>query len=375
MANRYNYAVIKHSEPATYFREEYIDVRGIFHEACFTDYEKATICNTQEDANKLLIAAKKELANKYDTSTFEVKKLYYDQRTFRKCNLSELEQIGYAAIIFANSLNRIVQDASFFKEHVEIQFAYANELERKKIYSRLHTFKYMQRIFGYPRVAVFDLTLKDDVENNIFTLSVNKNPTYKFNHNSIINYINYTLPECIYNNVSYNSKDIFNRSCFKFCAKINTHKYEQYPTISNETSSTLKNNTKRKYYLPKYVCYDKAESRNRERNVFQTQLHINGKLYKNNLYTVKDALIYNVKNMLEHTDIWPLDKIADYIKTYDPEMENGNFIPSNTPKSPSVRKREKAKSIKQIKEAVNEKLKDLLKFAKDNDIDINVNIK
>lgn len=149
---------------------------------------------------------------------------------------------------------------------------------------------------------------------------------------------------------------------------------QKFGLIECDVLETI-NTTKRKYYLPKYVCYDKAESRNRERNVFQTQLRINGKLYKNNLYTVKDALIYNVKNMLEHTDVWSLDKIADYIKTYDPEMENGEFIPSDTPKSPSVRKREKEKNIKQIKEAVNEKLKDLVKFAKDNDIDISVNIK
>jgi len=148
--------------------------------------------------------------------------------------------------------------------------------------------------------------------------------------------------------------------------------------IFQKKDATIKNNItpkrKRIYDLPKYICYDKAESRNRERNVFQTQLKINGKLIKNNLYTVKEAVIYVVSKMLEHTDIWSLEKIADYLKTYDPEMENGNFIPSNTPKSPSWRKREKKKNIQTIKDQIDSKLSEILKFAKDNDINIDVNV-
>lgn len=111
--------------------------------------------------------------------------------------------------------------------------------------------------------------------------------------------------------------------------------------VNNTTSVSAKSN--RMYNLPKYICYDKAESRNRERNVFQTQLNVNGKILKNNLYTVKDAVVDVVSKMLKHTDVWSLETIGDYLKTYDPEMENGNFVPSNTPKSPSYRKREKKK--------------------------------
>lgn len=144
--------------------------------------------------------------------------------------------------------------------------------------------------------------------------------------------------------------------------------------ITPEVNINTNNKRKRIYNLPKYICYDKAESRNRERNVFQTQLKINGKLIKNNLYTVKEAVIYVVSKMLEHTDIWSLEKIADYLKTYNPEMENGNFIPSNTPKSPSWRKREKKKNIQTIKDQISSKLSEILKFAKDNDINIDVNV-
>jgi len=143
---------------------------------------------------------------------------------------------------------------------------------------------------------------------------------------------------------------------------------------NNNTSNGIKTKRRRMYNLPKYICYDKAESRNRERNVFQTSLKVNDKLLKNNLYTVKDAVIDVASKMLEHTDIWSLDNIADYLKTYKSEMENGNFVPSNTPKSPCWRKREKKKNIQTIKEQISSKLTEIFKFAKDNDINIDMNI-
>ena len=136
----------------------------------------------------------------------------------------------------------------------------------------------------------------------------------------------------------------------------------------------VKAKAKRKYDLPKYVCYDMAESRNREHNVFQTQLHINGKLYKNNLPTVKEATLWVMNKMLE-TNQWTLQQASDYLATYKPEMENGNFIPSDTPKSPSWRKREKNKNIKTIKQKITDKLKDIFVFAEKNGIKIDVNVK
>lgn len=138
--------------------------------------------------------------------------------------------------------------------------------------------------------------------------------------------------------------------------------------------SNINTKNKRMYDLPKYVCYDKAESRNRERNVFQTSLRVNGKILKNNLYTVKDAVIDVASKMLEHTDIWSLDDIGNYLKTYKTEMENGNFVPSDTPKSPCWRKREKKKNIEIVKQELTTRLEGLLKFAKDHDIDININV-
>lgn len=147
---------------------------------------------------------------------------------------------------------------------------------------------------------------------------------------------------------------------------------EEKDVIMNQKTEV--NSNKRMYNLPKYVCYDKAESRNRERNVFQTQFRIDNKTLKNNLYTVKDAVIDVATKMLQHTDKWSLDKIADYLKTYDPEMENGVFIPSDTPKSPSVRKRERKKVIKQLKEDLNVKLAEIYKLAQENDINLNIKI-
>lgn len=489
MTIRYNYTIAKFKDNFSYFSSEYTDIRGVYHPAKFTTLEEATICSTYDEAKLLLSAAEKYSLNVDYTNAAVIKKLPYKQKTFRKLTLRELEQIGYGAVIFASCLNRITKEATYFKNYVEICIQYLNDEEKNKIYKRLHTFLHTQRYFGIPvKCTAFELNIiSEDTENKILKLQISPNKQYTFRNTSIQFYLNYYLPESIYNNVCENAVDVFNNLIFKFDPKINTYKQEQYPVIMEETENKIETNVvsnlKRKYNLPKYVCwdvrntvmankvwfgvtltkngkktntaaktvkeameyvvnnklnekiwtkeqaeeylktydpemekgysverakeiskissasnnstatnnmtnkaknklyylpkyisYDKAESRNRERNVFQTQLRINGKLYKNNLYTVKDALIYNIKNMLEHTDVWSLDKIADYIKTYDPEMENGKFIPSNTPKSPSVRKREKAKNIKQIKEAVNEKLKDLLKFAKDNDININVNV-
>lgn len=142
----------------------------------------------------------------------------------------------------------------------------------------------------------------------------------------------------------------------------------------SETKTGVAPKSKRLYNLPKYVCYDKAESRNRERTVFQTSLKVGDKIYKNNLYTVKDAVIDVASKMLKHTDIWSLDTISEYLKTYDPEMENGTFIPSDTPKSPSVIKRDKNKNIRLLKERINAELKNVFTFAKNNGINININL-
>lgn len=158
----------------------------------------------------------------------------------------------------------------------------------------------------------------------------------------------------------------------KYFAKSGPREHRQ--AVENKVETVLSNTSKRMYNLPKYVCYDKAESRNRERNVFQTQFRIDNKTLKNNLYTVKDAVIDVATKMLQHTDKWSLDKIADYLKTYDPEMENGVFIPSDTPKSPSVRKREKKKVIKKLKEDLNVKLAEIYKLAQENDINLNIKI-
>lgn len=105
---------------------------------------------------------------------------------------------------------------------------------------------------------------------------------------------------------------------------------------------------KRMYDLPKYVCYDKAESRNRERNVFQTSLRINGKVLKNNLYTVKEATVDVAKKMLDHPELFSLKEVGEYLQTYKESMENGNFVPSDTPKSPCLRKKEIKKQIKKL---------------------------
>lgn len=144
-------------------------------------------------------------------------------------------------------------------------------------------------------------------------------------------------------------------------------KVQVQKTVKSESS--VKAKSKRKYDLPKYVCYDMAESRNRECNVFQVSLHIDGKLVKTNVYTVKDATLWVMDKMVK-AGKWNLQQASDYLATYKPEMENGNFIPSNTPKSPCWRKREKKKNIKTVKEKIMTGLKDVLKFANDHGIKI-----
>jgi len=161
------------------------------------------------------------------------------------------------------------------------------------------------------------------------------------------------------------------------------------PRVSKDTTSTIKEKeiqstvkpvienvqakSKRKYNLPKYVCYDMAESRNRERNVFQVSLYIDGKLAKTNKYSVSSATMWVADKMVAAKK-WTIQQAAEYLSTYKPEMENGNFVPSNTPKSPCWRKREKNKNIKTIKAKITDKLKDVLAFAKSNDIKIDVKV-
>ena len=147
---------------------------------------------------------------------------------------------------------------------------------------------------------------------------------------------------------------------------------EKVKEVSTELTST-KAKSKRKYNLPKHVCYDMAESRNREHNVFQTQIRIDGKLYKSNLPTVREATLWVMNKMLELKQ-WDLKQASEYLATYTPDMENGNFIPSDTPKSPCWRKREKHKNIKTVKEKIANVLKDVFAFAKQNDIKIDVKV-
>lgn len=130
----------------------------------------------------------------------------------------------------------------------------------------------------------------------------------------------------------------------------------------------------RKYDLPKYVCYNAASSRNLGRNDFEACLRINGKSLKRHFTNVKDATVYIAKLMLDNSDLYSFEEISDYLKTYKPEMENGNFIPSDTPKSPSVLEREKKKNINILKKEIEEKLKSSLDFAALNGINIKINL-
>jgi len=157
-------------------------------------------------------------------------------------------------------------------------------------------------------------------------------------------------------------------------SKANKNFIEKQDKLKIPSKGKVKAKIKRKYNLPKYICYDMAESRNREHNVFQTQIKANGKVYKNNLSTVKDATLWVMNKMVELNQ-WTLKQASEYLATYDEEMENGNFIPSNTPKSPCWRKREKNKNIKSIKEQISTKLKEILDFANKNNINVDINVK
>lgn len=329
--------------------------------SCENTFYQAKAVDSLLKAQELLEEAKKN----YTHNKFIIKRLPYHTACFRVYAQSELEEIANYFITVCGCLNRVVNRQSTLRES-RITIKYLDRTEYHKIFEVCHSFYQKLRNIYYGNSSLLPVQYNIlPEENNTLTIVIYNRSGYVYKAVNLQKLLYHDIPVIIYKNIS--TKEL---------------NFEQYkPIVENTKEETTQDSSinstakrKRMYNLPKYVCYDKAESRNRERNVFQIQLKVNNKLIKNNLYTVKDAVVYVASKMLEHTDIWSLEEIANYLKTYNPEMENGNFIPSNTPKSPCWRKREKKKNIQTIKEQINSKLSEILKFAKDNDININVDI-
>ena len=145
------------------------------------------------------------------------------------------------------------------------------------------------------------------------------------------------------------------------------------PEVNTNTNTTHK----RKYDLPKWVSFDRAESRNREKVSFQVSIKDkNGKRQKTYKYSVKDAVLWIFDKMVNETKQWTLEEGRDYLNTYKPEMDMVKYEISQDPKSPSVIAYNKQRNIKKLNEMMKSNkytLTEINEFARVNGITINFN--
>ena len=147
--------------------------------------------------------------------------------------------------------------------------------------------------------------------------------------------------------------------------------------ITPETNIDVNTTCKRKYDLPKWVSFDRAESRNREKVSFQVYIKDkNGKRQKTYKYSVKDAVLWIFDKMVNETKQWTLEEGRDYLNTYKPEMDMAKYEISQDPKSPSVIAYNKQRNIKKLNEMMKSNqytLTEINEFARVNGITINFN--
>ena len=147
--------------------------------------------------------------------------------------------------------------------------------------------------------------------------------------------------------------------------------------ITSEVNTNTNVNRKRKYDLPKWVSFDRAESRNREKVSFQVSIKDkNGKRQKTYKYSVKDAVLWIFDKMVNETKQWTLEEGRDYLNTYKPEMDMVKYEISQDPKSPSVIAYNKQRNIKKLNEMMKSNqytLTEINEFARVNGITINFN--
>ena len=147
--------------------------------------------------------------------------------------------------------------------------------------------------------------------------------------------------------------------------------------ITSEVNTNANVNRKRKYDLPKWVSFDRAESRNREKVSFQVSIKDkNGKRQKTYKYSVKDAVLWIFYKMVNETKQWTLEEGRDYLNTYKPEMDMVKYEISQDPKSPSVIAYNKQRNIKKLNEMMKSNqytLTEINEFARVNGIAINFN--
>lgn len=147
--------------------------------------------------------------------------------------------------------------------------------------------------------------------------------------------------------------------------------------ITSEANTNTNVNHKRKYDLPKWVSFDRAESRNREKVSFQVSIKDkNGKRQKTYKYSVKDAVLWIFDKMVNETKQWTLEEGRDYLNTYKPEMDMVKYEISQDPKSPSVIAYNKQRNIKKLNEMMKSNqytLTEINEFARVNGITINFN--
>ena len=314
----------------------------------------AMIAYNLADAKKLL----KEARNTYKYDIFSIK---YLPRTFRKYRLftgCELTKIMRCFMLRARCvLNIINMEVS---KNTVIGFSkLPKETTFENIKKAIHTYDNILR--GKLSKFPFSYSIEYDEKTNTIKLTLTHNPSTRYTNTWITSIIQY-CEKTAYSNVS---------------EKIPV--FEQYPLIEDvENKITNTNaNRKRKYDLPKWVSFDRAESRNREKVSFQVSIKDkNGKRQKTYKYSVKDAVLWIFDKMVNETKQWTLEEGRDYLNTYKPEMDTAKYEISQDPKSPSVIAYNKQRNIKKLNEMMKSNqytLTEINEFARVNGITINFN--
>lgn len=314
----------------------------------------ATIAYNLVDAKKLL----KEAKNNYRNNIFSIKYLPRVFRHYRLFTGCELTRIMRCFMLRARcALNITNMEVS---ENKVIAFSkLPKETTYEDIKKAIHTYDNIlrNRLSGFP----FSYSTEYDEKTNIIKLTLTYN-SYKHYKKWWIEEIIQYCETTAYSNVS---------------EKIPV--FEQYPVVKDMENKIVNSNTtrKRKYDLPKWVNFDRAESRNREKVSFQVSIKDkNGKRQKTYKYSVKDAVLWIFDKMVNETKQWTLEEGRDYLNTYKPEMDMVKYEISQDPKSPSVIAYNKQRNIKKLNEMMKSDkytLAEINEFARVNGIAINFN--
>lgn len=300
MSNRYDYVIKAYNkcyEGREYFRDKYIDFCGKFHESNFVEINQASICSTQADADILF----KKVEKDYPGTSITIIKKRYEQRAFRALNYIELDMLASAYIIASGCKNRLVEK-TFVKEGsvrgIKISVRYINEEEKNNIKKDLEYFndklRYLWNANGNIGLVFLSRVISNE---NMISFVIFEDKSCTFREWAIKSYIYHDVFTYLYKTKDF--YDVFPKDTFELNSL--ELKKVQYPEIvieNVEKSKDIIYTNKRKYNLPRHVCWDIKNTIAANKVWFCATLMKNGKRTSTAAKTVKKAMEYVVQNRL-----------------------------------------------------------------------------